>query len=172
MKLISRKLILVWMGLIAFCLVFTDISYSRLDRGDIEGLWLFDEGKGDVVGDSSGNGRDGEIFGAKWVDGKFGAALEFDGTDDHVVIGSYYSIGGTDPRTTCLWFKANETKDHSWVKWGTNVAGEKYYIRAHPEGNSCYLRVEVNGGQSYGATMCAMENGIILLLSFQKVRIP
>jgi hypothetical protein len=41
------------------------------------GQWLFDEGKGDTVKDSSGKGHDGKINGAKWVKGKFGTALEF-----------------------------------------------------------------------------------------------
>ena len=31
-----------------------------------------------------------------------------------------------------------------------NQTGEKYYVRAHPIGGECYLRVEVAGGQNYG----------------------
>jgi len=49
------------------------------------GAWLLDEGKGDVAKDASGNGHDGEIRKAKWVKGKFGNALEFNG-DGAVVI--------------------------------------------------------------------------------------
>lgn len=41
------------------------------------GVWLFDEGKGDDVKDSSGKGHDGKVIGSKWVSGKFGKALEF-----------------------------------------------------------------------------------------------
>lgn len=40
--------------------------------------WHFDEGSGSVLYDSSGNGNDGAIYGATWVEGKFGRALEFD----------------------------------------------------------------------------------------------
>ena len=32
-------------------------------------LYHFDEGSGDVLHDSSGNGHDGKIVGAKWVKG-------------------------------------------------------------------------------------------------------
>ena len=32
-------------------------------------LYHFDEGSGDVLQDSSGNGHDGKIVGAKWVEG-------------------------------------------------------------------------------------------------------
>jgi len=31
--------------------------------------WHFDEGAGSVLKDSSGNGNDGTIYGATWVDG-------------------------------------------------------------------------------------------------------
>jgi hypothetical protein len=43
--------------------------------------WRFDDGVGDVVTDSSGNGRDGAITGTTWtwVSGKFGGALHFTG---------------------------------------------------------------------------------------------
>ena len=46
--------------------------------------WHFDEDSGNVFGDSSGNGNDGVIYEATWVDGKFGKALEFDGIDDYL----------------------------------------------------------------------------------------
>lgn len=41
----------------------------------------FDEGSGAKANDKSGNGNDGALAGgAKWVDGKMGKALQFDGT--------------------------------------------------------------------------------------------
>ena len=55
-----------------------------------EGLvaeWHFDEGSGSVLKDSSGNGNDGVIYGATWVEGKYGKALSFDGVDDYVSLG-------------------------------------------------------------------------------------
>ena len=152
MKTVMTKLSLVCVSLIVITLALPSISDSKIDSKTIECLWLFDEGSGNVAEDLSGNGYHGEILGAKWVSGKFGKALEFDGVDDDVVINNYFGIGGTEPRTTCLWFKAFDTRDHSWVKWGPNVTGEKYYVRAHPDGENCYLRVEVAGGQCYGVT--------------------
>ncbi|MFQ6062808.1 MAG: hypothetical protein ACE5J9_06490, partial [Methanosarcinales archaeon] len=50
--------------------------------------WAFDEGKGNIVKDTSGNGNDGTIHGATWVDGKFGKALQFDGVNDYVLLGT------------------------------------------------------------------------------------
>ena len=54
--------------------------------------WKFDEGSGTIATDSSGNGNDGAIYQAKWVGGKIGAALEFDGLDDSVSVPSSPSI--------------------------------------------------------------------------------
>lgn len=47
-------------------------------------VWLFDEDQGLTAKDASGNGHDGDIKGAKWVQGEIGTALEFDG-DGNIV---------------------------------------------------------------------------------------
>ena len=56
-------------------------------------VWLFDEGKGNIVVDSTSNGHDGKIEGAKWVKGRFGKALELDGTDDWVSVPHSKNLG-------------------------------------------------------------------------------
>ncbi len=72
--------------LFAVCFVILP-TQAAFDADNIMGMWLFNEGNGDTAKDSSGNGNDGEIIGgAKWVDGQFGKALEFDGTDDWVEV--------------------------------------------------------------------------------------
>ena len=63
------------------CIATYPLSAELLD--DAVGIWLFDEGKGGTAGDTSGNGNDGAISGAKWAEGKFGGALEFE--PPHVV---------------------------------------------------------------------------------------
>ena len=51
------------------------------------GYWKFDEGSGDITGDSSGNGNNGTLQnGTLWVEGRHGCALRFDGIDDYVII--------------------------------------------------------------------------------------
>ena len=131
------------------------MAYAKIDPGTIELLLLFDDGKGDVARDSSGNGRDGDTTGAQWVDGKFGGALEFGGAaDDKVIVSGYFGVGGTEPRTTAFWWKSDDNASrHSWVKWGVNVASQKYFIRGdNSAAGKITLRVEVNSGQSYGST--------------------
>ena len=63
-------------GLIVVALfVFSTVAKAEIKGA---GVWLFDEGKGIEVTDSSGNGNDGIILGdCKYVDGKFGKALQF-----------------------------------------------------------------------------------------------
>lgn len=53
------------------------ISYAKIDPETVVGIWLLNEGEGDVAKDSSENGFDGTIEGAEWVDGRFGSALSF-----------------------------------------------------------------------------------------------
>ena len=73
-------------GFMAVYLLIALPSFADIDPENIMGMWLFDEGKGGVATDSSKQGNDGEIHGAKWVDGKFGKALEFDGANNWVEV--------------------------------------------------------------------------------------
>lgn len=83
------KATILCVSLIAINLIFTGQSFAEIDPDAILGVWLFDEGKGDTTKDSSHNGNDGTLNkGSKWVDGKFGKALDFDGKDGYVEISS------------------------------------------------------------------------------------
>ena len=78
---------MICLSLILMALIFTVRSDAAIDPASIIGVWLFDEGKGDTAGDASPNGNDGTIEGdSKWVDGKFGKALEFNKEEDYVQI--------------------------------------------------------------------------------------
>ena len=62
--------------------IFLACTGEALDPESVLGVWLFDEGKGDEAIDSSAGGHVGDITGnAKWVDGRFGKALEFLGSE-------------------------------------------------------------------------------------------
>jgi len=77
--------------------VFTSIGDAKIDPESIVVMWLFDEGKGDIAEDSSGKGNDGEITNdPKWVAGKIGNALEFDGVDDYVEVPDSDSLDVTE----------------------------------------------------------------------------
>jgi len=60
-----------------FIALFGSVSLA-VNPEAILGIWLFDEGKGDVAVDSSEHKRDGQRMDqAKWEKGKFGNALDF-----------------------------------------------------------------------------------------------
>jgi len=67
-------------------LLFIGQSHAKIDAKSIVGTWLFDDGNGKTAKDSSGNKNDGELKGdLKWVNGKFGQAIEFPGVDNNFV---------------------------------------------------------------------------------------
>ena len=147
----QSRFVSIGLVVIAFALVCVSLGYSApIDLKTVEVAYLFNKGNGNVAKDISGNGRDGDITGAKYVKGVIGDGLEYDGVDDNLIVTGYNGIGGTDPRTTVFWFKTTTVRDHSWVKWGVNSPSQKYYIRAHVRGDECNLRVEVNSGNNFG----------------------
>ncbi len=70
---------LLTLTIICFCLVTVHVGTAEIDFETAVGIWLFDEGKGDVAADLSDAGNDGDVVKAPWVEGKFGKALDFDG---------------------------------------------------------------------------------------------
>ena len=95
-------LIVVMSGL---CILTNPLAAELLD--DAVGIWLFDEGKGNTAADTSGNGNDGAITGAKWAEGKFGGALEFE--PPHVVtVEPSDSINFKNQMTIATWVYMNK----------------------------------------------------------------
>ena len=109
-------------------------SLANIDSENITGMWLFNEGEGAVATDSSNYGNDGEIHGAKWVDGQFGKALEFDGVDNWVEVPHSDTVGfeaGTS-FTITLHFKGTAV--------GGSLAGKK--LRGYLAGVTVVLALE------------------------------
>lgn len=99
-------LVIVCVSTIVISLLLAGEADAGVNLDDAVGIWLFDEGEGDVVIDSSGKGNDGEILGAEWVDdGKFGSALKFDGAASYVNCGNDESFNITDNITVMAWAK-------------------------------------------------------------------
>ena len=87
-------------------------------EAEVLALWLFDEGQGDVAKDSSSNGVDGKTVGAKYVKGKYGTALKFDGKS-FVDLGvpEVFQAGIEQAFTAEVWVKAEKAPpaDHSTI---------------------------------------------------------
>ncbi len=75
MFLVKRYLhyLLTSFTVIVLSLAILGICEAKLDEATIQGMWTFEEGKGETVTDLSENGSDGEFVGdLKWAKGKFG----------------------------------------------------------------------------------------------------
>jgi hypothetical protein len=104
MKAIITQLTMIGMSLIAVSLMFVGQSFAKIDKQSIAGVWLFDENTGKVAKDISENGNDGNLMGnPKWVNGKFGKALDFNGSTDYVEVADSKSLDITGDITIVVW---------------------------------------------------------------------
>jgi hypothetical protein len=80
----KRKMLLFY-GVLVFCLMFTFSVQAKVLPANVVGLWLFDK-DGDLS-DASGNGHTGKADGnVKWTaNGKFGMAIDLDGNSFVVI---------------------------------------------------------------------------------------
>ena len=91
-----RVIIVVVLGLI---MVFYSVGEARDDLL----LWFSFQGTGDTVEDSSGNGNDGNIVGAKRADGKYDKGISIGKEDEYVEMPNVIEPVGTME----FWFKPN-----------------------------------------------------------------
>jgi hypothetical protein len=83
------RLTMIFISFIIVSLMFAGQSYAEVEPDNILGIWLLDEGKGDIAEDSSGNGNDGTLGGGPtWIDGVYGKALDFSGSSSYVNCGN------------------------------------------------------------------------------------
>ena len=113
------------------------LSYAKLDPETYIGVWKFDEGKGDIAKDSTENEHDGQFVNdLQWVEGKFGDALEFDGS-------GYIDLGNDES----LQFDGSVTIVY-WAKPGNVAAGRQNTVCKSFGGEGC-LTQETDGRQSF-----------------------
>ena len=111
----SLFLLLLWPALI-----------EGKDKPEILLYLPFDEGEGQLTADESGLGHKTEVVKAKWVQGKFGKALEFNGKGQYARTKAHPSFA----------FKAkDEITVMAWIKQATAAVGAIIYNR--PKGNDC-----------------------------------
>ncbi len=83
------RTILFFISCLIVSLMFAGPSQAQISADAIVGIWLLDEGVGDVTEDASGNGHDGTLMdGPKWIAGHFGNALDFSGSSSYVDCGN------------------------------------------------------------------------------------
>jgi len=121
---------------------------SCIDYG-LVGYWSFDEGAGTTAYDASGKGNNGKIYGAKWVPGKFGQALSFDGADDYVEV-PYNPIFNSNSFTVMIWIKRPSpvtTESVFLNKYGTTTVTPYWDMRFRVGGYWAAQYRDVNGNE-------------------------
>jgi len=108
----------------------------------------FDEGRGNRAYDQSEYKNDGTIYGANWVKGKFGYALEFDGVDDYVDVGDNECLQMTDEVTLMAWIK---TKYDGEIR--TVIARNYGFMINAPFGN----KIEFFSFDGANSTRCVVD---------------
>jgi len=132
----SKRIVAV--GVVVFAAVLLTPAATAAEKG-LVAYWPMDEGKGDVIKDEGGNGHDGIIKGAEWVEGKFGTGLAFDGLDDVVDCDETLMDEDVNAFTVTLWIKIE-----SW----SNGAGIVYIGKDVYAGHAAVISTGTSGGRS------------------------
>ena len=128
---------IIWLMIPIF--ISVGIAQAKVKLEDAVGIWLLDEGRGDLAEDLSGNGHDGQIQGTDWVDGKFGKALEFEDAGD-VRIQSTEKLQLGDGFTMMAYFYSTALDD-----WHQMIAKDsEYLLRIDPPGEGGRMSAFVN----------------------------
>ena len=127
--LLKNVIALLWM---LSCLVFLTRGDRWTTTAQSTGLvaaYGFEEGAGAAASDSSGNGHTGAITGATWSSfGRFGSALQFNGTTSGVTISDAASLDLTTGMTLEAWVYPTVAPADWRAVVGKDV--DRYYLMA------------------------------------------
>jgi len=125
------------------------VPEDTFSRG-LVGYWSFDEGKGNIAYDASGNGNTGALVnGPKWVNGKGSGALQFDGKDDYVDLGSGGSMKPVTDITIEIWVNP-AAKQNIYADIFGNHLGGGYVIQQNGANLNQYYFTYYNGASYQG----------------------
>jgi len=160
MKAVKARLTLLCISLIIIGLMFTGQSVARIDPKAYVGMWLFDDGKGDTVADSSGNENDGTLKNnPKFVDGKFGKALQFDGVTNYVDCGNDASLDITKEITVVAWVQFDGLDYKNSTGKLLSIAAKGYPDAVAPHAGWWFSYDNRNNGQGFPYTCFGNKNG-------------
>ena len=125
------------------------------NRGKPVGHWKLNTGEGTTAFDSSGNGNNGTLTNmdpaTDWISGKLNSALDFNLTNEHVIItdpGTNWDLDLTDAITVAAWIKPETntgTVPVSKFNYGDNNRSWRFW---YPSGNTIGFTVSSTGTTS------------------------
>ncbi len=130
-------------------------------QGTIYAKWLFDEGSGSIIKDSSTYGNDGTLTNMDtdtcWVEHSTGTALQFDGDDDYVNVPGSSSISISDNIAIDLWLKFHTLGENEY--YFDN--GLFYlFLRGAWAGNRIYFLCRIAEAESPGISSWNYKAGV------------
>ena len=132
-------------------LIFISIlACINASEAGLVAYWSFDEGKGKVAEDTSENGNDGDINDAKYVDGQFGKALEFDGNFVLVPNDDSYNFTKEQSFSIILWINYEAKGDWQGVLQKFN-GGYPFKVEVNPTNNLYFALYD--GANNPGASV-------------------
>jgi PKD repeat protein len=136
----------------------TRTGLITVHRAGLMAAYNFNEGSGTKVNDVSGKGNHGTISGAVWTtSGRYGKALQFDGSDDMVTVNDAASLDLTGGMTLEAWVYPTTTPS----KWRIIIMKEQpgdavYYLAANSSSNRPATGVYISGERIlYGGSRLA-----------------
>ncbi len=126
----------------------SQLQYGHRLATGLVGLWLLNEGSGNKVFDLSGNGINGALQGnTVWTPGKFGSALDFDGTSGGVDCGVGFNTSGWTEMTVVVWAKTNLNNtilNRAWIRFGNSASDRVFYFYWGSNENIIFLVVNTD----------------------------
>ena len=144
-----------------FFVILGQAKVSEVDLSSAVGIWLFDEGAGNAAADLSEKGNHATLVkNPKWVAGKFGKALEFNGTSNWVEV-PHADILTVDTAVTVMaWIKAKRlTGGASKAQWAGIVTKSN-----NPRSYSFYATTG-GGGALHFSSMGGSTSGLKVALN-------
>ena len=128
-----RAKYLLWC--IVFLFITSSLAFGQFPKTGLVLYFMFEGGKDAIIEDDSGNGNDATVNGdPKWVDGKYGKGLQFDGNANYLVV-KHKPI-----------FDFTEMTAAAWVNWSGLSAGFRFIIcQWGSPGNEWIMRIDSEG---------------------------
>jgi hypothetical protein len=96
--------------------------------------WNFDDGSGTKLSDQTGGGSTGQVDGASWTEGYTGGALEFDGIDDRVLLGTGPSLEGLTDFTVLAMVRTTATSGGILIQQRNGGYNGEYILKMKANG--------------------------------------
>lgn len=119
---------LVGMVILIAVVIWVNSSHAAIAPESIVAIWLFDD-PDDVIIDSSGNEHDATVVGnPEWVDGRYGQAIQLDGTAYADVAQDHAEAFSLLTYTLTAWIGEKEIGGHQFVFHKSTGNTDRNYI--------------------------------------------